>query len=168
MEDARFDHLGVFGYSDEDSSASYHLDKKVSARTIYQRKRHLMSIQRKVSRLRNRALAGRELPVLIEGRSKQSELVWEARLATQAPEIDGVCYISDPGEPSRARASSAASGSRRPTTMTWWGHWWTHRIPFGFWRGVDDERPNRFRDSGWFGCGPHAAARGTWARWRRC
>lgn len=98
VEDARFDHLGVFGYSDEDSSASYHLDKKVSARTIYQRKRHLMSIQRKVSRLRNRALAGRELPVLIEGRSKQSELVWEARLATQAPEIDGVCYISDPGE----------------------------------------------------------------------
>jgi ribosomal protein S12 methylthiotransferase len=24
--------------------------------------------------------------------------LWEARLATQAPEIDGVCYISDPGE----------------------------------------------------------------------
>lgn len=98
VEAARFDHLGVFGYSDEDTSASFHLDGKVRARTIYQRKRRLMATQRKISRARNRALAGRELPVLIEGRSKQSDLVWEARLATQAAEIDGVCYISDPGE----------------------------------------------------------------------
>jgi ribosomal protein S12 methylthiotransferase len=36
--------------------------------------------------------------VLIEGPSADSELVWQARLSTQAPEIDGVCYISDPGE----------------------------------------------------------------------
>jgi ribosomal protein S12 methylthiotransferase len=98
VEAARFDHLGVFGYSDEDTSASFRLDGKVRARTIHQRKRRLMAIQRKISRARYRALAGRELPVLIEGRSKQSELVWEARLATQAPEIDGVCYIGDPGE----------------------------------------------------------------------
>ena len=36
--------------------------------------------------------------VLVEGPSADSELVWQARLSTQAPEIDGVCYISDPGE----------------------------------------------------------------------
>jgi ribosomal protein S12 methylthiotransferase len=36
--------------------------------------------------------------VLIEGPSADSELVWQARMATQAPDIDGVCYISDPGE----------------------------------------------------------------------
>jgi ribosomal protein S12 methylthiotransferase len=94
---ARFDHLGVFGYSDEDTSASYHLDGKVGARTIQNRKRRLMSLQRKISRDRLRTLKGREFPVLIEGRSKDSELVWQARLAAQAPEIDGVCYISDPG-----------------------------------------------------------------------
>jgi ribosomal protein S12 methylthiotransferase len=98
VEAARFDHLGVFGYSDEDTSASFGLDGKVDGRTIYHRRRRLMSLQRKISRTRNRTMQGREFAVLVEGRSKESDLVWEARLATQAPEIDGVCYISDPGE----------------------------------------------------------------------
>jgi len=98
VEAAKFDRLGVFSYSDEDSSKSFALDGKVDARTIYNRKRHLMSIQKKISRKRNRALIGRELRVLIEGPSADSELIWQARLSTQAPEIDGVCYISDPGE----------------------------------------------------------------------
>jgi len=98
VEAARFDRLGVFSYSDEDTSGSFHLDGKVDARTIYNRKRRLMGLQRKISRANNRELVGRELPVLVEGPSADSELVWEARLPTQAPDIDGVCYISDPGE----------------------------------------------------------------------
>ena len=98
VEAARFDRLGVFSYSDEDTSGSFHLGGKVDARTIYNRKRRLMGLQRKISRANNRELVGRELPVLVEGPSADSELVWEARLATQAPDIDGVCYISDPGE----------------------------------------------------------------------
>jgi len=98
VEAAQFDRLGVFSYSDEDTSASFALDAKVDARTIYNRKRRLMSIQRKISRARNRAIIGREMQVLVEGPSADSELVWQARLATQAPEIDGICYISDPGD----------------------------------------------------------------------
>jgi ribosomal protein S12 methylthiotransferase len=43
-------------------------------------------------------LVGHELPVLVEGPTADSDLVWQARLSTQAPEIDGVCYITDPGE----------------------------------------------------------------------
>ena len=95
---AQFDRLGVFSYSDEDTSASFHLDGKVDARSIYNRKRRIMSLQRKISRASNRALIGTEVPVLVEGPSADSELVWQARLSTQAPEIDGVCYISDPGD----------------------------------------------------------------------
>jgi ribosomal protein S12 methylthiotransferase len=95
---AQFDRLGVFSYSDEDTSASFALDQKVDGRTIYHRKRHLMAIQRKISRARNRMLVGREMPVLVEGATPDSDLLWQARLSTQAPEIDGVCYISDPGE----------------------------------------------------------------------
>ena len=98
VQAAQFDRLGVFSYSDEDTSASFALDAKVEAKTIYNRKRHLMALQRKISRARNRALIGREVSVLIEGPSEDSELVWQARMSTQAPEIDGVCYISDPGE----------------------------------------------------------------------
>jgi ribosomal protein S12 methylthiotransferase len=98
VEAAQFDRLGVFSYSDEDTSASFALDQKVDARTIYNRKRRLMSLQRKISSARNRKLVGGEVRVLVEGPSADSELVWQARLSTQAPEIDGVCYISDPGE----------------------------------------------------------------------
>lgn len=95
---AKLDRLGVFSYSDEDTSKSFDLDGKVGAKTIYQRKRRLMSLQRKISRAQNRKLVGREMQVLVEGASADSELVWEARLPTQAPDIDGVCYVSDPGE----------------------------------------------------------------------
>ena len=98
VQAAQFDRLGVFSYSDEDTSKSFDLDAKVDARTIYNRKRHLMSLQRKISRAKNRTLVGREFRVLVEGPTEDSDLVWEARLSTQAPDIDGVCYISDPGE----------------------------------------------------------------------
>lgn len=97
VEAAQFDRLGVFGYSDEETSASWHLDGKVDRRTIYNRKRRLMALQRRISRRLNRALAGREFEVLVEGPSPESELLWQARMASQAPEIDGVCYIADPG-----------------------------------------------------------------------
>ncbi|HSR07558.1 MAG TPA: 30S ribosomal protein S12 methylthiotransferase RimO [Bryobacteraceae bacterium] len=98
VQAAKFDRLGVFSYSDEDTSKSFELDAKVDARTIYNRKRHLMALQRKISRAKNRTLIGQEFRVLVEGPTEDSDLVWEARLPTQAPDIDGVCYISDPGE----------------------------------------------------------------------
>ncbi len=98
VEEAKFNRLGVFSYSDEDSSKSYELDGKVDQKTIARRKRHIMALQRKISRAHNKALVGREFQVLVEGPTADSDLVWEARLSTQAPEIDGVCYITDPGD----------------------------------------------------------------------
>ena len=98
VEAAQFDRLGVFSYSDEETSRSYHLDGKIDGRAIYNRKRKLMGLQRKISRAMNRKWVGREVTVLIDGRSKESDLVWEARTAGQAPEIDGVCYLEDFGE----------------------------------------------------------------------
>jgi ribosomal protein S12 methylthiotransferase len=98
VQAAQFDRLGVFSYSDEDTSKSFELDAKVDAKSIYNRKRHLMAVQRRISRARNKALIGREMTVLVEGPSQDTELVWQARLSTQAPEIDGLAYISDPGE----------------------------------------------------------------------
>ena len=95
VEAAQFDHLGVFTYSDEDTSVSYALDGKVDGRTIQNRKRRLMAIQRKIARRRNRALVGSEVPVLVEGPSQETDLLWTARLSTQAPEIDGVTLIND-------------------------------------------------------------------------
>jgi ribosomal protein S12 methylthiotransferase len=95
VEAAKFDNLGVFTYSDEDTSASFHLDGKVDGRTIQNRKRRLMAIQRRIARARNRKMVGQEMPVIVEGLSKETDLLWEGRLATQAPEIDGVTLIND-------------------------------------------------------------------------
>src|SRR5216684_9092918 len=111
---ARFDRLGVFSYSDEDTSASYHLDGKVDGRTIYRRKQRLMALQRKVARARNRELVGSQTTVLVEGLSRETDLLWEGRMPTQAPEIDGVTLINDfegaeprPGEMRRLRITEA-------------------------------------------------------------
>lgn len=112
VEAARFDNLGVFLYSDEDTSASYALDGKVDGRTKQNRRRRLMAIQRRIARARNRALVGRELPVLVEGRSEETDLLWKARLGTQAPEIDGFALVNDvEGEAPRA-------GEIRPLRVT--------------------------------------------------
>jgi ribosomal protein S12 methylthiotransferase len=95
VQAAKFDRLGVFSYSDEDTAPSFHLDGKVDNRTIYNRRRRLMAVQKKISRAKNRNLIGSEFTALVEGRSQETDLLWECRLSTQAPEIDGACYIND-------------------------------------------------------------------------
>jgi ribosomal protein S12 methylthiotransferase len=91
---AEFDRVGVFRYSDEDRSRSFSLDGKVPRKTQDARLRRLMSAQRKISKRKNAALVGRQLEVLVEGPSEQSELVMVGRHRGQAPEIDGVVYLS--------------------------------------------------------------------------
>ena len=59
VEAAQFDNLGVFTYSDEDTSGSYALDGKVDGRTIQNRKRRLMAIQRKIARRAQSRAGGR-------------------------------------------------------------------------------------------------------------
>ncbi len=95
VEAAKFDRMGVFSYSDEDTSRSFTLDGKIDGRTISNRKRKLMSIQRKISRAKNKTLVGQEVDVLVEGPSPDTDLLWTARMSTQAPEIDGHVLVND-------------------------------------------------------------------------
>jgi ribosomal protein S12 methylthiotransferase len=92
---AEFDHLGVFLYSNEETSASFGLAGQVPVRVARQRQRKLMTLQRKISRRRLRALVGRSVPVLVEGRSSETDLLFRGRLESQAPEIDGQVLIND-------------------------------------------------------------------------
>src|SRR5450755_2158227 len=112
VQAAQFDRLGVFSYSDEDTSGSYALDGKVDARTIYNRKRHLMSLQRKISERRNRQMVGQTVPVLVEGVSAETDLLWQGRQPGQAPEIDGVTLIND------FEGESPKRGEIRPLLIT--------------------------------------------------
>jgi ribosomal protein S12 methylthiotransferase len=129
---ARFDRLGVFSYSDEDTSRSFELDAKVDGRTINNRKRRLMAIQRKISAAKNKELVEREVQVLVEGPSPDTDLLWQGRMPTQAPEIDGVVLINDiegedpkPGQIRRLLITETHDydilGTLLPMTESWSG-----------------------------------------------
>jgi ribosomal protein S12 methylthiotransferase len=92
---AEFDWMGVFAYSDEDAARSFQLGGKVDAQTIARRRDLLMSIQRKISRRKLRRRVGERLEVMLEGPSKDTDLIWEGRLAGMAPEIDGKVYVTE-------------------------------------------------------------------------
>jgi len=91
---AQFDRVGVFRYSDEEEAHAHELDAKVNSQTSYNRARRLMSLQRQISKKRNRALRDQRLQVLVEGPSEESELVMVGRHRGQAPDIDGCVYLS--------------------------------------------------------------------------
>jgi len=90
---AEFDWMGVFAYSDEDASESFHLDRKVDDQTIVRRRDKLLSIQKRISTRKLQRHVGQRVEVMLEGPSKDTDLVWEARLAGMAPEIDGKVYV---------------------------------------------------------------------------
>lgn len=90
-----FDRVGVFTYSDEENSTAFELGEKVDQVTALGRERLLMKEQARISRRKNRRLVGKQVKVLLEGRSKESDLLLEGRMETQAPEIDGSILIND-------------------------------------------------------------------------
>jgi ribosomal protein S12 methylthiotransferase len=92
---AEFDWMGVFCYSDMEDARSFGLDTKVDPEIAAERRDRLMAMQRKISARKLRKRIGQRLPALLEGPSKESELIWEARLEGMAPEIDGKLYITD-------------------------------------------------------------------------
>jgi ribosomal protein S12 methylthiotransferase len=80
----------------------------VDENTIQARQNRLMEIQQKVSARKLRRFRGQRATALVEGPSKDTPLVWEARLEGMAPEIDGKVYLNDiqvPGADLSARPS---------------------------------------------------------------
>ncbi len=97
IQTARFDWLGVFSYSDEEGAKAFDFGEKVPKRTIEARRRKLMRLQNKISRKAKKLWIGREVDLLVEGPSEETELLWQGRTLDQAPEIDGVVLINDFG-----------------------------------------------------------------------
>jgi ribosomal protein S12 methylthiotransferase len=92
---AEFDHLGVFLYSNEESSKSFPLPNQVPAAIARRRQKQLMSLQRKISRRNLRKMVGKSFPVLVEGPSEETDLLYQGRSERQAPGIDGCILIND-------------------------------------------------------------------------
>lgn len=114
VREAELDRVGVFNYSREEGTVAALLPHRVPAREIDRRRRTLLRIQREISKRKQRALRGREIEVLVEGPSDESEYLLMGRHEGQAPEIDGQVYLSldayqpRTGELVRARVTASA------------------------------------------------------------
>src|ERR1700740_798166 len=95
VREAQFDWMGAFAYSDQDGAGAYALDKKLSPREIERRRKHLMGIQRQISKKNKKKLIGQEFDLLLEGESEETELLLEGRTPMHAPEIDGKVFVND-------------------------------------------------------------------------
>jgi len=95
VREAQFDWMGVFAYSDEDAAKSFKLEGKVDAKTIARRKNALMALQKQISRKKLRRRVGERVRVMLEGPSKDTDLIWEARMEGMAPDIDGKVYVTE-------------------------------------------------------------------------
>ena len=95
VRQSEFDWMGTFAYSDQEGATAYSLDDKLPAREVERRRKHLMDIQRGISKRRKKALRGKEFEILLEGPSEESDLLYEARSVMHAPEIDGKLYVAD-------------------------------------------------------------------------
>jgi tRNA A37 methylthiotransferase MiaB len=125
VEAAKFDNLGVFAYSDEDTSASYALDGKVDGRTIHNRKRRLMAIQRKIARARNRSAGGRG-SARTGGRPVAGDRPFVGRAHVHASARNRRRHADQRFRRRRAaqRRNADACGSPKRTITMWWGRCW--------------------------------------------
>jgi ribosomal protein S12 methylthiotransferase len=95
VREAQFDWMGTFSYSDQEGADAYGLDKKLSLREIERRRKHLMGIQRQISKKKKKALVGQKFDLLLEGTSEETDLLLEGRTSMHAPEIDGKVFVND-------------------------------------------------------------------------
>ena len=108
LEEAEFDHVGVFRYSQEENTPAAALPSQVPEPVKAERWKRVMAAQAGVARRRAAAHRGRTAEVLVEGRDARGRLMGRTR--GQAPEIDGRTYLrgrAEAGDLVQARIDGA-------------------------------------------------------------
>jgi ribosomal protein S12 methylthiotransferase len=95
VEWARFDQMGVFCYSPEESTPAARMADLPTRKTAERRRAKLMELQQRISLERNRERLGRTFDAIVTGVCEETEHLLEGRLIGQAPEIDGRLLIND-------------------------------------------------------------------------
>ncbi|MGZ5486984.1 MAG: 30S ribosomal protein S12 methylthiotransferase RimO [Candidatus Aminicenantales bacterium] len=96
IQEARFDHLGVFAYSPEKDTAACALPETVSGEEKEDRRREIMILQAEISLAHNQSRVGQAIDVIIEGPESGTPGLWTGRGCFQAPEVDGVVHFTLP------------------------------------------------------------------------
>lgn len=94
IQEYEFERVGCFTYSQEENTKAGLMPDQVPEEIKQDRYNRLMSTQQEISRRRHEAMVGRTIPVLVEGYAEETELLLQGRSSQQAPDIDGVTYIS--------------------------------------------------------------------------
>lgn len=89
-----FEHLGVFAYANEEGCKAASFPGQVAETLKEERLRRIMELQAELSYTALQKRVGTVEQVLVEGLSKESDLLLEGRTRFQAPEIDGCVYIT--------------------------------------------------------------------------
>lgn len=110
VREMAFDHVGCFTFSPQSESPAAHAPDPVPERVKRRRQRRLMEVAQQVSAIRNRALLGREIDVLVEGAPADGERadLSVGRSYRDAPEVDGLVLLRGvfaPGDFVRARVT---------------------------------------------------------------
>jgi ribosomal protein S12 methylthiotransferase len=95
VNDIGFDHVGVFTYSHEEGTAAGEWPDDVPPAVKRKRRDRLMAIQKAIVSNAQQARVGSRVRVLVDGPSPEHELVLRGRLASQAPDIDPLVYLTD-------------------------------------------------------------------------
>ncbi len=90
-----FDYLGAFSYWPEEGSRAAKFPQQVPESLKEERLKAILDTQQGITERRLWAEVGRTRKVLIEGLSQESDLLLQGRTTFQAPEIDGVTYITE-------------------------------------------------------------------------
>ncbi len=94
VESFRIEHVGVFAYSPEEGTPAHRLGDPVPPEIKQARMDEIRSIHSLFTAKRNRKRRGTREQALVEGVSEESELLLQGRTWDQAPEVDGVLYIT--------------------------------------------------------------------------
>lgn len=97
----RFEHLGVFTYSVEEDTPAARLPNRVPAEVAKARHDRLMAIQQQVAFEWGESRVGSVEDVIIDSPLADQDGVWIGRTYAEAPDIDGIVYVSgvDPENP---------------------------------------------------------------------
>ena len=98
VSETAFDHLGVFRYSPEEGTPAAGYADQVPEEIGQARLDLIMERQKEISLRKNQKRVGSLEPVLVSGVSQESDLLIQGRTRFQAPDVDGVVYLTD-GEP---------------------------------------------------------------------
>ena len=93
IEEARFDHLGVFTYSHEPGTGAHDLPDDVTAGQKEERRARVMELQQEISLARYTERIGTVQEVLIDAGPERPGGPFRGRTAWQAPDIDGSVLV---------------------------------------------------------------------------